>query len=147
MVTASWRQVKASAKQAKGKAEGNDALLCVWFDLLGGQESWHMLRFALYGGFGLFVGNELSHVTVFFALFMGEGSCHTLRFASIYFVLVCFARARGKLSHIAIWFAWLRFALLCIALLCFASHCSFVKWQTTKQKHVIWHAKNKANTF
>ena len=58
--------------------------------------------------FALSVGRELSQVTVCVALFVGEGSCHTLRFAS--FGLDLFARVRGKLSHVIICFA-----LLCIA--------------------------------
>ena len=59
-------QFKASQKQAKGKAEGNGALLCVYFALLVGKENCHMLRFTLY---------------VFALLSLWEGSCHMSRFA------------------------------------------------------------------
>ena len=117
-------QAKASQKQAEGQAKGNGALLCVCFEMLVGKVRCHMLRFALYGlvcfvwlGFALFMGTELSHVTVCFALFVGE-VCHTLRFA-------LFCSCEASLSHVTIClhcFASLRFALLCFAL-----HCSCVE--------------------
>ena len=61
-------KVEASQKQAKGKAEGNGALLCVCFAVLVGKESCHMIRFALYG---------------FALLCVWKGSCHMSRFASL----------------------------------------------------------------
>ena len=99
-------QVKASQKQVKGKTEGNGALLCVCFALLIGKESCHMSRSALY---------------VLALLCLWEGGCHMSRFALLSswereavthygllcLVLLCFARARGKLSHVTICFALL----------------------------------------
>ena len=74
-----------------------------------------MLRFVLYG-FALFVERALSHVMVCFALFAGEGSCHTLRFALVCFGLFRFAATRGKLSNGTICIASIRFASFCTAL-------------------------------
>ena len=65
-------------------------------------------------------GRELSHVPVCFALFVGEGSCHTLRFALFCFVWVCLVfLVRGKTV--------ICYDLLCSALLRFALHCSFAE--------------------
>ena len=80
--------------------------------------------------FTLFVGRELSHVSICFALFVGEGNCHTLRFALFCFVLAClFCSCEGKLSHVTISFPFLCFVSLCIAL------------------HKLRYAKNKPKAF
>ena len=65
--------------------------------------------------FALFVGRELPHVTVCFVLFVGEGNCHTLRFALFRVALVCFVfLVRSENCHM------LRFAVHCVASLCIA---------------------------
>ena len=93
---ATQKQVKETQKQAKGKAKGNGALLCVCFVLLVRKENCHMLRFVLYGfAFVCGEGAVTCHGLLCFALLIGEGNCHTLRFALSCFDLFCFARASG----------------------------------------------------
>ena len=103
MLTASEMHVKVSQKQAKGKNETSDALLCVCFALRVGRESCHILRFALYG-----VALRCSW----------EGEAVTrygLRwFALFRFVLVCSCEGEAATCY----------GLICTVLVRFASHCS-----------------------
>ena len=121
-------QVTASQKQAKGKAEGNGALLCICVAACWKGKLPHVTACFVWFCFALFVGMELSHV--YHGLLCFARGKMKLSHVTVCFVMLCFgsfsfARAKGKLSNVTNCFALLCFASLCIALQSFALHCSF----------------------